>query len=209
MIKCPLCNTPNSSEYVEGNRNRLFKQCSNCLLLFAKYLPLLNEEKARYLEHHNNMSNKGYVQFLLETVNKALPYLSKEMQGLDYGCGPTPTLSVLLNQMGYQCNNYDPYFFPELPKESFDFIFASECFEHFFAPAIDMLKIKQVLKPNGILVISTDKWDNTTDFKHWHYTTDITHVSIYHSQTFRYIAQNFGLDIIENGKSRITILKNH
>ncbi|HQB79254.1 MAG TPA: hypothetical protein PLJ52_13000, partial [Tenuifilaceae bacterium] len=94
MIKCPLCNTPNSSEYVEGNRSRLFKQCSNCLLLFAKYLPLPNEEKARYLEHQNSMSNKGYVQFLLETVNKALPYLSKEMQGLVWGWGHSRNLSL-------------------------------------------------------------------------------------------------------------------
>lgn len=148
----------------------------------------------RYRQHNNGIQYEGYVTFLNKAIHPALKYLKPDMKGLDYGCGPEPTLSLLLKQEGYTCDDYDPFFFPDLDQnKQYDFIFATECFEHFFFPARDLQKINELLKDDGILVIMTELWQDIEKFKTWHYAKDATHVSFYHQRTFHYIAGKYGL----------------
>jgi len=83
----------------------------------SQYLPDPATEEARYKAHQNSPQDAGYVRFLNQAITPALPYLNGSMRGLDYGCGPTPTLSGLLNAHGLYCENYDPYFFTASPEK--------------------------------------------------------------------------------------------
>lgn len=209
MEVCPLCYNQSFQPEVQGPKGRYFYLCDDCNLVFEERsnLPDLNEEKERYLEHENSIHQEGYVKHLNQAIKPALPYINTDYRGLDYGCGPVPTLNRLLEREGYYCEFYDPIFFPEYPQGNYDFIFATECFEHFFRPGDEMLKLSGLLKPGGVLAVMTQLWADTGNFKDWGYAHDPTHVAFYHNNTFQFIAENFGFKILKNNKERVVILR--
>jgi SAM-dependent methyltransferase len=171
------------------------------------HLPAPDEERERYAQHQNSIHNHGYVAFLNTAVNAALPFLRSEMSGLDFGCGPNPVLSELLKGLGFHCSNYDPFFFPEKPTAGYDFIFATECLEHFHYPEKDILNIASLLRNDGILTIMTSFWNEDIRLKDWHYLRDRTHVSIFHLQTVRYMEDAFNLEVLHTDKKRIVVFR--
>ncbi|MBS0010446.1 MAG: class I SAM-dependent methyltransferase [Bacteroidales bacterium] len=209
MVICPLCNNKESLKIIKGPDSRAYRECDQCRLIFteARFLPSEESEKKRYLTHKNGIQYKGYVNFLNRAIEPALPFLNKDMRGLDFGCGPSPTLSVILEQKGLICDNYDIFFFPDLPREKYDFIFATECFEHFFFPAKEIQHIKSLLKANGILIIMTETWKSVKAFTNWYYARDFTHVSFFHIQTFDFIAQKFEFEILKCINERVVIMR--
>ncbi|MBF8963734.1 class I SAM-dependent methyltransferase [Pontibacter sp. FD36] len=173
-------------------------------------MPSAELEKAHYLLHENKIGNKGYVEFLNKAILPTLPYLRAGMRGLDFGCGPGPTLSVLLRNRGFVMDDYDPFFFPELKTaQAYDFVFATECFEHFFAPATEVHRIRQLLKPNGTLTVMTAHWQEPSDLPAWYYARDPTHVAFYHRHTFDWIARHYGFEIVYTDNNRVIILRKH
>ncbi len=209
MVVCPLCFNKKSFTMVHGPDARTYRGCNKCRLIFTetRFLPSARDEKKRYLTHKNGIQYPGYVKFLNQAINPALPLLSEDMEGLDFGCGPTPTLSLLLKNQGYKCNNYDPIFFPVLACKHYDFIFATECFEHFFFPEKEIKKIHNLLKPGGLLIIMTETWNSIDAFSNWYYAKDTTHVSFYHNHTFRFIAEKFNFESLDNISQRVILLK--
>lgn len=209
MTICPLCLNRKSFTEVKGADSRGYRECDTCKLIFVetRFLPSAKDEKKRYLTHNNGIQYPGYVKFLNQAIGSAIQLISPGMQGLDFGCGPVPTLSALLKQQGYNCDDYDPIFFPELKSKFYDFIFATECFEHFFFPEKEIRKLNEILKPDGILIIMTETWNSIEEFSGWYYTNDITHIVFYHKDTFRFIAEKFGFKTHESKNQRVTILQ--
>lgn len=211
MEICPLCYTKSFQPEVEGPQGRHLYLCKNCQLVFEKKInhPEWDDEKARYLEHDNSIHHEGYVRHLNQAIKPALKYFEDDYRGLDYGCGPVPTLNRLLDKEGFTCEFYDPLFFPEHPLGTFDFIFSTECFEHFFRPAHELQKLWGLLKTGGILVVMTQLWKDTTKFKGWRYAHDPTHVVFYHENTVRFIAERYGYKILEFNEEKIIILQKY
>jgi SAM-dependent methyltransferase len=209
MIVCPLCFNEEFFLPVKGPDNRIFKMCRNCELIFAenRYLLTETEEKQRYLHHNNGIHNEGYVKFLNQAIEPALPLISRDMKGLDFGCGPTPTLSVLLTQKGFGCDDFDPFFFPHIPQKQYDFIFATECFEHFYHPAKEIAHIHDLLKPGGILIIMTEIWKSPESFEKWYYAKDPTHVMFFNENTFRFMTDTYGFKHMKNDGIRVFMFK--
>jgi SAM-dependent methyltransferase len=210
MRSCPLCfNNKELLKSVEGPDARAYSACNNCKLIFTEtaFLPGEKSEKERYLTHNNGIQYKGYVKFLNTAIDPAIPFLKKYMHGLDFGCGPVPTLSLILEQKGFTCDDYDPFFFPNIPARSYDFIFATESFEHFFYPAKEISLIKDLLKPGGILIIMTETWKSTVEFTDWYYAKDFTHVSFFHIETFEFIAREFGFEFLKSHNDRVMVLR--
>ena len=209
MEVCPLCQNDNFQPEVKGPQNRWFHFCENCKLVFEPKdnRPARSEERERYLKHDNSIHHKGYVNYLNRAVKPALPLLKTGFRGLDFGCGPMPTLNRLLEKQGYTCEFYDPIFFPEYPLGTFDFIFATECFEHFFRPANELQKLSDLLNSGGILVVMTKMWNDTRKFEKWRYAHDSTHVVFYHEDTFRFIARNYGFKLLEIKNENVIILQ--
>ncbi len=208
-MTCPLCTLKDHFTVLQGPDENDYYCCQNCKLIFLgeKNLPSPIEEKDRYLEHNNGIEYPGYVKFLNQAVEPALKYLKPGMSGLDYGCGPGPTLHILLERQGLDCKIYDPFFYPELPPGLFVFIFSTETFEHFFSPREEIIRIKEKIYPGGVLIIMTQKWESKEIFPKWYYAKDPTHVCFYHEQSFTYISDEFGFLKRESGNSRVIILQ--
>jgi len=208
-MNCPLCGSE-SSEKILSKEQKDYYYCKCCELIFINPELLLDvaDEKLRYDYHINNIEDKGYVNFLNRVIEPASKYLGESMMGLDYGCGPGPTLSQLVEQKGIKCDVYDPIYFPELDFESkFDFIFATECFEHFYNPKQEIEKIRGLLKPNGLLAVMTEFWKTKEEFPNWYYLKDDTHVSLFNENTFEYICKEYGFEVLYTDTKRVVILR--
>lgn len=208
-VECPLC-FQGVHQQLRGPLNIELYHCDNCELIFKNKedRPSQTEETERYLEHNNDESSKGYVDFLKKAVQPALNFMEAGMEGLDFGCGPNPVLSQIVNEAGFSCANYDPLFFPELPDERMDFIFATECFEHFFHPNKEMRLITALLRPGGILTIMTNRWRELEKVADWWYVRDKTHVVFYHQKSFEYLCKTFGYSVLfDDGESVLVLQK--
>lgn len=206
---CPLCGASEQQQPIAARVGRRYQCCAHCRLisLLATDRLTLVDERAYYATHENSIHDAGYVAFLMRLLQPVLPWLSPAMHGLDFGCGPGPTMSQLLARQGIACDDYDPAFFPIALRTQYDFILASECFEHFHQPAIELQRLCNLLPAGGILGIMTDRWQTPEQFYDWHYTRDPTHCSFFHLDTFQWICEHFGLTLLFHDERRVVILQ--
>jgi hypothetical protein len=167
----------------------------------------LTEERKEYEAHENSPDSSGYVAFLNRAIGPALSFLPNKAKGLDYGSGPGPALSMVLESHGFSCDNYDPLFGPPLEKGPYEFVFSTECFEHFYNPVEDLNRIDQVLKPGGFLIVMTLLRTSETAFGSWFYARDRSHVLFYTMSTFKFIAQRWGYQWLWDDGERVVILQ--
>ena len=196
---CPLCKDVGSMYYEDGKHR--FYSCPNCLGLFRdpSHLPAKQLEKERYLLHRNSLDDQGYLKFvkpLLQAVKKVLPIGSK---GLDYGCGHTPVISVVLEKEGYSFELFDPFFFPneDSLKNRYDLITCCEVMEHFHHPKAEFELLHNLLVDGGKLFCMTDLYEDHTEFGSWYYKNDVTHVFIYRIETLLYIKEKLGFQDVK------------
>lgn len=207
-LVCRLCGQSSAHWISTGLAMR--KQlllCERCHLLSAADddLPAESTERKRYLQHQNDPENTGYVAFLTSFLKTILPYLNKGSHGLDFGCGPNPVLAGLLEKEGFEMDVYDPFFFPNRPEITFDFITCTETVEHFHHPATSFIGMISLLKPGGVLAIMTEMWHDLHQLSHWSYLRDFTHVAFYHVDTMQYLEKHFQLKIQYTDYQRITV----
>ena len=207
-IACPLCSQPNYYQ-VEIPRFRSGYSCSQCHLLYvdSKHFLTPEQEEEYYGLHENSIENKNYVSFLNQAIEPVLSLLDTGMQGLDFGCGPGPTLSKILALQGIECEDYDPFFFPKKNLGTYDFIFATECFEHFHKPAEVIDFIDSLLKPRALLIVMTDPVPNDKPLEKWGYAHDPTHVSFYSEKTMKFIAENWNWELLTLGNYRVFVFR--
>ncbi|UXI01205.1 class I SAM-dependent methyltransferase [Photobacterium sp. TY1-4] len=211
MQTCPLCQHQSADAFVE-DRLRAYFRCQACALIFADPAALLApaDEKAVYDQHENNPADQGYRRFL----NRLAEPLSERLgpaplDGLDFGCGPGPTLSVMLAEMGHQMAIYDPYFAdePALLEATYDFVTCTEAIEHFYTPAREWALLLNMVKPGGWLGLMTKLATDAEAFARWHYKNDPTHVSFFSRETFRFLARRDGLSVEFVGNDVILLRK--
>lgn len=179
---------------------RHFYRCHSCDLIFLIPSERLStkDELGRYQLHQNDDQDPGYRAFLNQLAKPLIERLSAPKEGLDYGCGPGPTLSKMLEKKGFKMSVYDPYFFADEAslKQSYDFITCTETVEHFYFPGKEFEKINQLLRPGGWLGILTQWVHTERNFDKWHYPKDPTHVSFYSMETMRWIARKYDWHLI-------------
>lgn len=165
-------------------------------------------ERARYDLHQNDPKDPRYRQFLNRLARPLLTRLERGMRGLDYGCGPGPTVSLMLEEAGMVMALYDPYYapHPEALTTRYDFITCTEVVEHFYHPASDWSRITALLKPGGWLGVMTQPTPSRESFLQWRYCQEPTHVSFYCAATFAWIAARFGLTV-ERVRSDVFLLQ--
>ena len=208
-MQCPLCHNHTSNFEESPLNKRIYFSCSVCKLVFLSpdsYLDA-DEELRRYAFHQNSIESKGYVEFLNRIIDPSLSFINETMHGLDYGCGPDSVLSKLLNLQNINSDYYDPFFYPNLLNREYDFIFATECLEHFFSPKKEFETIMSHLKSGGFLFIMTEFNVNPDKFLEWYYIKDPTHVCFYSLDSFEYISQKFGSDIVYFDNTRVVVFK--
>ncbi|TQV87956.1 class I SAM-dependent methyltransferase [Aliikangiella coralliicola] len=202
MKHCPLCCANSLNQYHEDKRRAYF-QCSSCLLVSVppEYRLSAENEKAEYDKHQNNPTDNGYRRFLERTVAPLLARVSKGATGLDFGCGPGPTISEMAKEQGFEVQNYDLYYFnqPELLEKRYDFVTMTEVIEHIAKPMPVLTKLNSLLNPSGILAVMTKRVQTPEAFKSWHYKNDPTHICFYSTRTFEWISKkmDWRLEIID------------
>lgn len=186
--------------------------CQECHLVFKNPNVFYNtvQDIERYSTHNNSNADQGYLNFLEKLVHPLKSFLPRKFSALDFGCGPGPTLSGLLEDLGGQVENYDPLFFPDahlLIPESYDVVTCSEVVEHFKTPSSDWEMMIDLVKDEGILAVMTLLYSKEIDYKKWWYRNDPTHIVFYQSETIDYIAKTYNLEILYTDHKSVIIFK--
>ncbi len=196
---CPLCDSS-----LVNKIDQFYYDCETChaIVKDKKYYLTLEEEKARYETHNNDVNDVRYQNFTSPITNYVLANFTPEHKGLDYGSGTGPVISKMLNDNNYNIAQYDPFFAPNnhLLKNKYDYIACCEVVEHFHNPKLEIEKLLLLLKSKGNLLIMTFLYNNKIDFEKWVYRNDPTHVFIFRKETFEYIEyeKNVNIDILSD-----------
>nr|WP_237732867.1 class I SAM-dependent methyltransferase [Shewanella schlegeliana] len=198
-----MCQQP-SLQAFHQDKFREYQRCDNCQLVSVPDSFLLNseEEKAVYDQHQNNPDDLGYRKFLSRALDPVLERVAQDAEGLDFGCGPGPTISVMAAEKGIKVDNYDLYYCnePQKLQQQYDFVTITEVIEHVADAQSLVATLDSLLKPGGILVIMTKRAGDLEAFSSWHYKGDPTHIRFYSTATFEWIAQHYGwtLEVLGN-----------
>ena len=154
-------------------------------------------EKAQYDLHENRYDDLDYRNFLNRLAKPLLERLEPNSVGLDFGCGPGPTLSLILEEAGHWVSIYDPIYYPDinLLSQSYDFITATEVFEHQHQPEKDLKVLFNALNTGGWLGIMTKRVLDKESFTKWHYIQDPTHVCFWSETTFQWLSKKWGSSV--------------
>lgn len=203
MVMCPLCGGVAALHAQLGAR--AYHRCGTCRLVFLdrSLLPDAADERARYETHENDPSDPRYRAFLDRLAGPLIQCLTPGAEGLDYGSGPGPTLSVMLEERGFPMAVYDPFFAPDASvlDRMYDFVTCTETAEHFFEPGREIDRMASLLRPGGWIGIMTGIFHEEMDFEDWWYVRDPTHVCFYAPATFRWIADHYGWRLLAPGRN--------
>ena len=108
---CLLCLDKNVNVF-HRDRKRLYLRCENCNFVFVPFEFHLSPEaeKERYDLHQNSEDDDDYRNFLSLLLKPLLSKLPRGAQGLNFGSGPEPVLSLMLMEKGFSVKNYDPFY---------------------------------------------------------------------------------------------------
>lgn len=198
MTCCPLCHE-NQTSFFHKDSWRTYLRCGTCSLIFvcAKEHLDISAEKAEYDLHQNSPSDERYRKFLSRLLDPVLAHLSSDSRGLDFGSGPGPTLSGMFEEAGHKMSIYDPFYSPdETPLSStYDFVTASEVVEHFRNPRKDLDRLWSCVRAGGVLGIMTKLALGKSEFAHWHYKNDRTHVCFFSRETLGWLSLKWNANL--------------
>lgn len=201
MWVCPLCSSSEMREFHHDGR-RDYLRCDRCDLIAVPPQQRLDPvaEKAIYEQHNNRSDDPGYRAFLARLMVPLRERLTPGAEGLDFGCGPGPTLSVMFEEAGFMMQLHDPFFHsnPEALQRQYDFITATEVAEHLFTPGETLGHLVSCLRPGGWLGLMTMRVPE--DFASWHYIRDPTHVVFFSDRCLAWFADRHNLTLVLAGR---------
>jgi methyltransferase family protein len=207
---CPLCKNQDCNVFFFDKRRRFF-HCSTCCLVFIAPCQFLSAaaEKAEYDLHENIPDDPGYRRFLGRLFEPMRERVAVGSQGLDFGSGPGPTLSLMFEEAGFWMEIFDKFYAndPLVLEKQYDFISATEVVEHLHDPAKTLARLWECLKIDGWFGIMTKLAVGKEAFAKWHYKNDPTHVCFFSRETFRWLAGRWQAKIIFVGNDVVLFKK--
>ena len=209
---CPICKTPDGSEFYQ-DRHRDYFRCQTCNLVFVPSAQFLSaeDEKARYDLHQNSPDDQDYRRFLSRIFIPIQELLAPGSRGMDFGSGPGPTLSKMFEEVGHSMTIYDHFYArdPSVLEKQYDFITATEVVEHLHNPKKELDRLWACLKPGGWgwLGIMTKLALDSDAFARWHYKNDPTHVCFFSRSTFEWLAAQWQAELTFADKDVILFCK--
>jgi hypothetical protein len=192
---CPLCQQE-KVQFFLADAKRDYWRCQNCCLIYVPKSFHLHprDEKNHYDLHQNNPNDQGYRRFLGRLFEPLVKRLAPTASGLDFGCGPGPTLSVMFAEKGHSVRLYDLYYARDMQalNQYYDFITATEVVEHLSAPGDVLNQVWSLINPGGYLGVMTKLALDKEAFRRWHYKNDPTHISFFSVATFNWLGQQWG-----------------
>lgn len=195
---CPLCGSA-LTDFFHRDRRREYRRCPACRLIHVPCRFFLTQarEKAEYDLHENHPGDLGYRRFLSRLHDPLVERLPTRSIGLDFGCGPGPTLSVMFEEAGHRMRVYDPFYAPsrEVLARAYDFVTATEVVEHLHRPNDELRRMWGLIRPGGWLGLMTKlalaqgPEQDRQAFSRWHYKNDLTHVCFFSRPTFQWLGE--------------------
>ena len=143
--------------------------------------------------------------FVLGTLRRmrAVGLVPRQCKALDYGAGKGVLVRHLLDR-GFDAWGYEPIATPlyaedrivqERPGGGFDLITCIEVVEHLLDPIDTLQWIGAALTPRGVLVLTTELFDERRHDRRWHYLVPAhgQHVTLYSRDGLRRAAAQAGL----------------
>jgi len=200
---CPLCCRAENYFFHQDNY-RLYLRCKNCALCFvpSDYHLTDIEEREEYDKHQNSPLELGYRAFLSRLTIPLSELLPKGAEGLDFGCGPGPTLSVMMEEYGFKMELYDKFYAADVSvlSQMYDFVTATEVVEHLRTPAQTLAQVWQCVAPGGYLGLMTKMVIDREAFAKWHYKNDRTHVVFFSTETLSWLAAYWQAPLVFQSK---------
>jgi len=195
---CPLCQFCDLLPYYH-NKEVEYLQCVRCALVFVptQYHLSAVDEKLRYDTHQNNPEDGGYRAFLSQVFTPVISQISPGGKGLDFGCGPGPTLSLMFEEAGYSVDLFDKFYADNLAVfgRQYDFITVTEVVEHLRRPKFELERLLGMLKKGGVLAVMTQMITKEVVFSSWYYKNDPTHICFFSKKTMCYLARQWGVKV--------------
>ncbi len=195
---CPLCQSE-AVEHFHRDKKRNFRRCIHCLLVFVSSPErlTLEEERQQYDLHQNVVDDPEYRRFLSKIFIPITAIIAAPAAVLDFGCGPGPALAQMFQEKGYESEVYDPYFYADTKvlEQRYQIITLTEVIEHLFHPLDELLRLRNLLLPGGVIGIMTKRLADKESFANWHYKNDPTHVCFYSDKTFHWLARHLGMTL--------------
>ncbi|MDR1869254.1 MAG: methyltransferase domain-containing protein [Treponema sp.] len=197
--RCPVCGEKEPPNSVQRQRERTYRRCTNCGIIYMDrtcpppfeytreyfYETYAQQYGKTYLEDFPNIKAVGKRR--LKRIKSYLPPLGEEeiRKLLDIGCAYGPFLSAAADE-GFSVSGIDPWegavnyvneelhipavqgFFGDCPYPAdppFDVITLWLVLEHFPDCKAALAKIKDILKPGGILAFSTPSFSGISGRK--------------------------------------------
>ena len=208
--KCTLCESKSTYKFY-SDRHRDYYKCNGCDLIFVppSFYLSADKEKKRYDLHQNNPYDLGYVEFLSKLLDPMINKLNPGAVGLDFGSGPTPALSLLFKKAGYPMDVYDIFFNKDetVFTKAYDFITATEVFEHLHHPLTELIKLWSMIRSGGYLGMMTSLVTNEAGFPDWRYKDDLTHVCFFSPATMGWLANQIGAEMEIVGEDVVILQK--
>jgi SAM-dependent methyltransferase len=187
--------------------------CEQCQFIFkdkAAYVTL-ERERELYDQHNNTLESPGYVEMFEHFIDETIhPNIDSIHDVLEFGSGPGPVLSQLLEKHGLNVECYDKFFSPEKIYEGkqYDLITATEVIEHIDEPVGIMHFFFRHLRPGGYLAVMTQFHTNDIDdYLDWWYRADPTHICFYRPETFKKLANITGFEVLKHDEKKIVLMQ--
>jgi len=209
---CKICFTP-TKVMKNCQFDTFYSYCPQCEVIMLDEAMRVDghREKHQYDQHINSLENSGYVtmfeaflDFFWEKLTCQAPTT------LDFGSGPTPVLSHLMQRRGANVDCYDKFYQPNpiFEAKTYDLITSTEVFEHLCNPLETLTCLCQHLNPKGHIALMTLFHDNSMEyFWKWWYRRDPTHITFYTPKTFEIMAKICHLDVITTDNKRVIVLQ--
>ena len=197
-IACPLCKTTNSSKFYK-EKFREYLRCLSCDFIFVPKMYHLSdaEEKSRYDTHNNDPNDHRYRHFLSQLLVPLLERISQKSNGLDFGSGPGPTLSLMLEECGHSVDLYDKFYANDISlfEKKYDFITATEVVEHLSEPMFEISRLIEMLNNQGHLAVMTQILTPQIDFSSWYYKNDPSHIGFFTKKSLSFLASYLNIEV--------------
>ena len=197
-IACPLCKSINSSKFYK-DKFREYLCCASCDFVFVPKVYHLSktEEKLRYDTHNNNPYDDRYRGFLSQLLKPLLERIPEKSSGLDFGSGPGPTLSLMLEEYGHTMELYDKFYADNdsVFDKKYDFITATEVLEHLSEPMEEISRLSGILNNQGYLAVMTQILTSKIDFSSWYYKNDPSHIGFFTKKSLNFLASYLNIEV--------------
>lgn len=211
-MNCHICNHT-AELFIHEKTNITYYHCKPCEYIFKspKCYQDFEAQKERYNLHENNEEDEGYIAYFQRFLDFVLPLVRESKTSLDFGCGRTSLLAILLEKEGIACDYFDPIYHPNtlMDNKKYDLIVSTEVFEHLHQPREVFESLVKRLNSGGYLAIQTEFHSNNQEsFKTWWYPQDPTHIVFFRARTFQVLCDIYGCRVLkDNGKNMLVLKK--